>query len=369
VQRQLDRLAAFRARSAGTLESRAIERAGPGRENRAVQPTRRLLTDELHLSPSEAKRIGETGRRLQQVPEAAAAFADGQLGPDHAKVITDALRHLEPDLAARLGAELTRLATTMDPVALGREARRRVARHDQQAAVADEQRRHARRSASVTQGSDGMVHLRASLTGIHGEAALTAIHAFTRHEDPAHPASRPQRAADALGEIFLLALEAGEAPTQHGVRPHVNVHVQLADLAIEAGAAELDWTGPVTVTEIRRWIRDATITGIVHDPDQVPIRVTGARAAVRRHLWRALSARDGGCRYPGCTRRPAWCDVAHGLADADGGPLTLSNAVLLCREHHRLVDLGRWTVSVDGTTITFTRPDGRELVSTRGDPP
>jgi hypothetical protein len=38
------------------------------------------------------------------------------------------------------------------------------------------------------------------------------------------------------------------------------------------------------------------------------------------------------------------------------------------REHHRLTELGGWTIHIDGATVTFTHPDGRELISTRGDP-
>jgi hypothetical protein len=33
------------------------------------------------------------------------------------------------------------------------------------------------------------------------------------------------------------------------------------------------------------------------------------------------------------------------------------------------VDLGHWRMEVDGTTVTFHAPDGRKLISTRGDPP
>jgi hypothetical protein len=369
VQRQLDRLTAFRAKSAGTLESRALAAQGPGRENRAVAPTRRFLTDELHLTPSEAKKTGETGRRLEGAPATAAAFRAGRLGAEHAKVITDTLRHVHGDLRDRLESELTELASQMDPVTLGREARRRLARHDQPAAVADEARRHARRYASVAQRPDGMVAVNALLTGVPGEAALTTMQAFTCPDGPGVEGSREQRAADALGEIFLAALQTGAAPTQHGIRPHVSIHVQLSDLARQAGAAELDWTGPITVTEIRRWLTDATLTGIVIDPDGVPTGITDARRTIAAAKWKALCARDGGCRHPGCTRPPAWCDVAHAIAHADGGPLQLSNLLLLCREHHRKFDLGGWTIRIDGTTVTFTSPAGQRLVSTRGDPP
>jgi hypothetical protein len=369
AQRQLDRLASLRATAAGVLESRHRSRRGPGQERRAERDTQRFLKDELHLPPGEAKSVGRTGRRLKDAPETAAAFADGRMGAEHAKVITDALRGLDPAQRQQLESELTRLAATMDPVALGRIARRRVAELDQDAAVADEARRHARRFARIAQGPDGSVHLSARLSGVPAEAAMTALHAFTRPDGPGSEGTREQRAADALGDIFLAALQTAEAPTQHGVRPHVNVLVHLSDLARRAGAAELDWTGPITVTEIHRWISDAHITGVILDPETpVPVAVTGKRPTIPAHLWTALRVRDGGCRYPGCNRRPSWCDAAHAIAVDDGGATHLSQLVLLCREHHRLIDLGGWTITIDGPTVTFTHRNGRTLTTTRGDP-
>jgi hypothetical protein len=369
VQRQLDRLSAARAAAAGELQRRAVRDAGPGREARAERDTRRFLVEELRLSPSEAKRTGDTGRRLQRTPSAARAFAEGQLGADHAKVITDTVKGLAPDVADQLEEELTRLAATMDPVALARRAHARLAELDQAAAVRTEQARHAQRFARVTQTSDGMVRISAALAGLDGEAAMTALHAYTRHEGADHPGTREQRAADALAEIFRQALQAGEAPTVHGVRPQVHITVAAADLASGTGAGWLEWTGAVSVSELRRWLRDAQVSAVVLDDDGVPLAVTDARPAVPAALWRALRLRDGGCRFPGCDRPPSWCDVAHALANRRRGPTKLQNLALLCRRHHRQVDLGGWTMAVDGTTVTFTHRDGRELVDTRGDPP
>jgi hypothetical protein len=370
VQRSLDRLSAVRSARTAALQERAARRLGPGREGRAKREAERFLVDELNLSPSEAKKAGETGRRLKQTPQTAAAFADGKLGADHARVITDVVRHVDdPEVRAQLEEELTELAARMEPVGLGREARRRLARIDQQAAVADEARRHSRRYFRAAQQPDGMVTFSGALAGVQGEALLTAYQAFIVPDGNGVEGTREQRAADALAEVCLAALRAGEAPTQHGVRPHVAIVVQLSDLATEAGAGELDWTGPVTVTELRRWIRDASVTGVLLDPEQVPVGLTKRRPTVRAHLRTALKVRDRGCRWPRCSRPPAFCDAAHTIAVDDNGPTHLSGMVLLCREHHRKVDLGPWRMEVDGTTVTFHASDGRKLISTRGDPP
>jgi hypothetical protein len=46
---------------------------------------------------------------------------------------------------------------------------------------------------------------------------------------------------------------------------------------------------------------------------------------------------------------------------ADGGRTCLSNLVLLCRHHHRLLHEGRYYIVKDGIHFMFFRPDGTEI--------
>lgn len=78
-------------------------------------------------------------------------------------------------------------------------------------------------------------------------------------------------------------------------------------------------------------------------------------------LRRAVVVRDGRCRFPGCDRPPPWCDAHHVIHWADGGPTALSNLVLLCRRHHRLVHEGGFGLEMNGSRPTFRRPDGTML--------
>jgi hypothetical protein len=64
---------------------------------------------------------------------------------------------------------------------------------------------------------------------------------------------------------------------------------------------------------------------------------------------RALIVRDGGCAFPGCDRPHRWCAAHHITHWADGGPTNLTNVVLLCGRHHRLVHHSDWDCAiVDG---------------------
>jgi 5-methylcytosine-specific restriction protein A len=71
--------------------------------------------------------------------------------------------------------------------------------------------------------------------------------------------------------------------------------------------------------------------------------------------------RDGGCVFPGCDRKPKWCDAHHLKPWEDDGPTDLDNGCLLCRRHHTLIHHRGWTLErAAGTgTFTATSPDGR----------
>ena len=87
------------------------------------------------------------------------------------------------------------------------------------------------------------------------------------------------------------------------------------------------------------------------------------KAAARGEL-RALKARDGGCRFPGCaaTARVQGHHVTHW---AHGGETALENLVTLCRHHHRLVHESGFGVEHRGHGVfRFFRPDGQLLSDT-----
>jgi hypothetical protein len=72
--------------------------------------------------------------------------------------------------------------------------------------------------------------------------------------------------------------------------------------------------------------------------------------------------RDGGCRYPGCVREPAYCDAHHAVFWRHGGTTDASNLVLLCRYHHHLVhERSHHLKLLPDATVHVTTPTGRVL--------
>jgi hypothetical protein len=351
-----DRLTALRARLAGELEHRALQAAPKGRLERAKQDARRRLRDELNLTSSEAKQTSEVGRGLRDATRAAEAFSDGTLNQSQAAIICDTLRHVPAARRAAVEEELTRLARELDVNALRREATRILGREDGNALADRDRRQHARRSGSLNDRADGGLDVSFRLYGTGKEAARTALHAFLTRDGCGERRSREQRVADAFEQLCLVALAAGTAPTNHGVRPHVQVQVTEAELKREAGVAELGYSGPISIERIRSWLHDASITTVVLDDAELPCAVSEARRNVPAAIREALRARDKGCTWPGCDAPFAWCAVAHGNRPFRlRGKLSLSNCALLCGRHHALFDRGGWRLEIDGCQVTYHR--------------
>jgi hypothetical protein len=159
---------------------------------------------------------------------------------------------------------------------------------------------------------------------------------------------------------------AGAARSGAGERHQVVLHVDAATLAgddrDQGGRCELDGGPPLHPETARRLACDASLVRII-EVDGAPLSVGRRTRAIPTALRRALSSRDGGCRFPGCTRR-RFTDAHHIHHWARGGHTELANLVLLCRHHHRLVHEGGFAVEARaGGRVVFRRRDGSLLPS------
>lgn len=355
------RLRSVQVRCDGTLEQRALREAPPGREQQALRQVRDRTAGELNRSPAEVKRSGETGRRLEELPEARRAHADGALPFEHARLLTDTLRHLEPDRRDAAEAELLAAARTQHPVEFGRTCRRLLAEVDSAAAQRAEDRRRRRRSGSVTQTPDGMTLLRAAVSGIDAATVQTAINAFRRPDAPGQNRTPEQRTADAIVTMCRVALDAGKAPTNRGVRPHILVTVAEPTVRSGTGVCEVGWVGPLPWTEARQRLTDFSVSRVLTDPKEAPTRAGEAVRTVPGGLWKALQVRHATCVGDGCSVPAAWCQVMHLETPYRlEGRLDVDKSAPGCSFHHRMFDRHGWQV---------TRRDGIPIVHHPDRPP
>ncbi|MDD7965326.1 HNH endonuclease signature motif containing protein [Actinomycetospora lemnae] len=129
-----------------------------------------------------------------------------------------------------------------------------------------------------------------------------------------------------------------------------------AALGERGGYGTLDSGHPVDPATVRRWACDAEIVPMILGSTSEPLDVGRRQRTAPDALRRALNLRDGGCAFPGCTRRPRRCHAHHIRHWLDGGDTALHNMCLLCRFHHQLVHRGGWQIAMVDGTPWFTPP-------------
>lgn len=174
-------------------------------------------------------------------------------------------------------------------------------------------------------------------------------------EQPAR--SRAERYGDALMEIIALAASHPDAPNHSGGRADLVVTIPLDTLRTGLGHAHLDLATPLTAAEARTLACDChLIPAVLGSPGQ-PLDVGRAKRLVTDPIRTALTLRDRGCTFPGCTRPPRHCDAHHIVEWWNGGTTSLDNLTLLCKHHHRLLHRSGWTLHLTHGRPQFTPPE------------
>jgi Domain of unknown function (DUF222)/HNH endonuclease len=224
-----------------------------------------------------------------------------------------------------------------------------------------------RRYFHVNQLPDGMFAVDGVLDPVGGAAFKTAVDVLAKPKGSEDERTARQRRADAVGELALHAMEQGSLPRRHSVKPHINLTMTLEGLKGELGVppADLDLSLPISVRTAERIACDCTMSRVLL-ADSMVIDVGRATRTVSAPTMRALRVRDKGCRFPGCDRQVNWSNPHHLIYWSRGGPSKLSNLVLLCYFHHRLVHEGGWQVIKAGREFKFLPPERFVMRRARG---
>jgi hypothetical protein len=371
-------VAANRVAAALTTAVRAADRRNAHRRDGAVS-MKAWLRGHCHLAPSEASAVVSAGRRLEELPVTAAAFAAGEISAAHTRAITRAVTPGRVAKAAAAGIELAEtdrvladLARKTTPQETAHGVARWVAGVDPDGALDDAA--DTRRRLTMASGLDGRVHLRGDLDAVGGEYLHTALAALMNGDRPSGDIrSHAERQADALVALARGALDGDRLPDVRGERPHVRVTIDWQALCAARGApgvagGSLGWTGPINPETARRLACDASVVRVITGPDGLPLDVGRAQRTASAAVRRAVEVRDGHCVFAGCHALPEWCDVHHVVHWAFGGPTSCENGALLCERHHTACHEGGFSVSRDPGTSTWHtwRPDGTEVLSRAG---
>jgi hypothetical protein len=163
--------------------------------------------------------------------------------------------------------------------------------------------------------------------------------------------------------------------TAHGITAKVFVTVPVLTLldrddllGHDELPATLDGYGPIDA--------DTARTLAAHAPSFIRLLThpeTGAVLSMGRDSYRVpqdlknwLQVRDVTCRFPGCSRHAARCEIDHTRDWAHDGQTRHDNLAHLCKSHHILKHKSDWQVTQasDGTgNLTWTSPAGRNYVT------
>ena len=343
-----------------------------------------------------------------RLPVTLAALRSGGIDEAHARVIVDETADVDGSVRARLDVELAERAASSTAAGLRRVARRLREEIQAESLAERHERARAERRIEVEPARGGMawIHLhlaasdallirdridrvaadavraasgdaasapvgagdseRACATVCSGAASDGAAARGIRAHDAADGRTPDQVRADVARDLLLRGVPpVGEAfhVAASTIRPTVHVTVPvLTLLGHDDAPAQLDGYGPIDPDTARALAAHAPsfarlltdpITGTVLDVDRTSYRPPA-------DLLRWLRVRDEICRFPGCGRRAARCEVDHTEAWAEAGSTAFDNLAHLCSSHHHLKHDTSWSVRhVGDGTLEWRSPAGR----------
>ena len=310
----------------------------------------------IGLDPATAREKVRVARALGKLPAIDEALRVGKLSYAKTRALT---RVATPETEAKL-LEVAVVATGAQLERVCRGYRRALAPDE---ALAPEERSVRRRDLP-----GGMVKLEIVLAPDEADLVLRAldrarevVHGGTDVSAEAPGSTWPSR-ADGMVALAENLLAGNLATGNGGERFQVMVHVDQDPLAPDGVvAATLDDGTRVSAETFRRIACDCGMVAAAGDGAGLNI---GRRArSIPPAIRRALTLRDRGCCFPGCTHT-LFLHGHHIQHWLHGGETSVTNLALLCTFHHHLVHEGGWTVvrGEDGE-LAFTAPDGHALTS------
>jgi hypothetical protein len=336
--------------------------------------TAAFLGRQAGLAPGDAGSIAKLARRLGSMPETRARFVDGSLSSGQVRAI---VAHVDPRIVECYTANEAEILQIIEPLTIADAIKAmQTWREHAHARLDDDDDKPPREDEYFhSETLDGRFESKGSFGSTTGSVIDTALRVHQednrRDDDQRGPATRR---AEALSDICAFYLDYRnrtdadpDAPMPPKKRnwPHL-VGVVTAD-GLESGAGGVLLGGPAIdqtaidalscTAQLFRLLLDEN--GAIRDYQLLPSSVTDA-------LFAAVAARDQGCRWPGCRKKPIHCDLHHITHREHGGENSPCNCCLFCKYHHHrgAHDKGVTLHLARDGTLTVTYADGRTETST-----
>jgi hypothetical protein len=339
-----------------------------------------FLTHLLNVSRSEANRRLVSAGAVTEAPGISgaplpaplagmgAALAEGAVTAEHVDVVAKFHAGLPASISVEewepVEKTLADLARSVGPAELRRFCDRQVrARLDPDGTLPEEEdEAQPKRRLEWHRRDDGSGVGRFTLDAEPAEqlAALLSALAAPKPDETGAPDPRgpESRRGDALAEIINLAAGCAERPAEGGEKSPIIITMSWDDLRHERSALLGAQHLPITGSAARRLACDAQVIPTVLGSRSEVLDIGRASRSIPSAIRRAVTLRDRGCAFPGCSRPPAWCEAHHIEHWADGGETKLPNLVMLCPSHHRILHHTAWRVRIAADELPeFVPPD------------
>ncbi len=277
--------------------------------------TAQYLERTAELSPAQARATVILARKLKAMPLTEAAWLGGTLSSGQVHAITHVVTKRLAERFTKDEAAVLRIVTPLDAKDTETALAKWVSYTE---ASLDDDPKPPRDDEFFHSESGGHYFSKGSfgdLTGATIDTAIKLAEADNPRDDDTRNAA--QRRAEALGDVCHFYLDyrtrtdadpdAPSVPKTRNWPHHVAVNT-TSDMTNHAGAQLLD--GPhidhqafeafSCTAQLLRLVLDEH--GAIRSYQMMPATVTDA-------LFGAIAARDQGCRWPGCHKKPIHCDV------------------------------------------------------------
>ena len=228
----------------------------------------------------------------------------------------------------------------------------------------DANERHLYRRVDYFYDDEGNFVIKGEMTPEDGALVAAALDRAAERVWKDTGATGEQKRADALVELAETFLAAETMERTGGDATQVVMHVDVDTLVDDSGdRCELEDGVGILPETARRLGCDCSVVTVLERDGEI-LSVGRKTRLLSTAIRRALKARDGCCRFPGCTNK-AYLDGHHIQHWTRWGETKLSNLILYCRGHHRLFHEGGFTMTMnkDGTGLRIWDPGGREIPS------
>jgi len=207
---------------------------------------------------------------------------------------------------------------------------------------ADEKKRDENRRCHISTDADGMCRVTALLRPEEGALLAKAIAAVR---------VKGQSLADAFVAMTERSVCASEQAD--GERYQVIVHQEEEGASVESRFGE---KVRVSAEVFEHLSCDASTVEVTHDSSGAVVDVGRKTRRISAKLRMALSQRDAGCRFPGCSNQHV--QMHHVQHWSHGGATDIGNLVSLCAFHHGVIHREEACLGEDQV---FRHADGRPI--------